>query len=162
MSHKKRRRTKQVKLRSSQNEPQPRQWKLVIDSKEASVNFFSILSSFQVSGGSGLINKEALKYVTKWMNYILEHDPGVSKRANSSQGPFRKRDMSPLDISLVLNWKERDLMLFIWKMIYSQLISPKGRIAWIENQGREDYEMALKNFKSWIDTLESEGYILEK
>jgi len=52
-------------------------------------------------------------------------------------------------------------MLFIWKMMYKQLITPKGRNSWIENQGREDYELALMNFKSWIDSLESEGYILK-
>lgn len=155
-------RRKKVKLRrSSQDKPQPRQWILVIDSKEASVNFYSILSSFQVYEGGGLLNKEALNYVTKWINYVSERDPGVIKRANDRQGPFRKRDMSSLDISIKLNQKERELMLYIWRMMYNQLITPKGRNAWIESQGREDYELALKNFKSWIDSLENEGYILK-
>jgi hypothetical protein len=28
---------------------------------------------------------------------------------------------------------------------------------WIKNQGKEDYELAVKNYKGWIHSLE--GYI---
>ena len=47
------------------------------------------------------------------------------------------------------------------KMMYSQLITPKMRGYWIRNQGQEDYELALKNYTSWINTLEGKGYIPE-
>ena len=57
---------------------------LTIDSKEAAVNFYSILVAFQRSGGGGLINEKALKYVVKWMAVISEHDPDVEKRADDS------------------------------------------------------------------------------
>jgi len=37
------------------NEIEKRRWKLVIDSKEAAVNFYSILFAFQTSKGGGLL-----------------------------------------------------------------------------------------------------------
>lgn len=152
---------KQSYLRSTQNEMEKRRWTLVIDTKEAAVNFYSILVALKKSKGGGLINKEALKYVTKWMNFILEHDPEVEKQADDSRGPFGERDMSPLNISLELNYKERTLMHFIWKTMYNQLIAPEVRNDWIKNQGLEKYETAIKNYKAWISSLEGSGYLHE-
>lgn len=145
-------------LRPSEDESEDRRWILVIDSKEAAVNFYSILLAFQRSNGGGLINKEALKYVAKWMNVILKHDPDVVERANDSRGPFRARDLSPLDISIQLNRKERAIMLLIWQTLLNQLMTPTNRANWIENQGLEDYELAVKYYKAWIDSLQGEGY----
>jgi hypothetical protein len=161
MSRKKAKRYRRKARRSTptQKNIEKKRWVLTIDSKEAAVNFYSILAAFQRSGGGGLINEEALEYIAKWMNVILEYDPDIEKLADDSRGPFRERDTSPLTISLELNSKERSLMLFIWKTMYSQLITPKMRDHWIKNQGREDYELAMKNYKSWIDSLEGEGFI---
>ncbi len=110
-----------------------------------------------MSGGGGLINEEALKYITKWLNVISKYDPDIEKLANDSRGPFRERDTSPLTIALELDHKERSLMLFIWKTMYNELLTPKMRDNWIRNQGQEDYELAVKNYKAWVDSLEGEG-----
>lgn len=136
---------------------QKKRWTLTIDSKEAAVNFYSILLAFQMSGGGGFINEEALKYITKWLNVISKYDPEIEKLANDRRGPFRERDTSALTITLELDHKERSLMLFIWKTMYNELVTPKMRDNWIRNQGREDYELAVKNYKAWIDSLEGEG-----
>jgi len=146
---------------STQDEIEKRRWILVIDSKEVVVNFYSILLAFQKSKGGGLINKEALAHIAKWMNFIKKHDPEVEKRASDTRGPFRERDISLLNIPLELNHKERSLMLFIWKTMYNQLITPEMRDNWIRNQGREDYELAIKNYKDWISSLEGVGYLHE-
>lgn len=138
-----------------------RRWQLTIDSKEAAVNFYSVLHAFQKSGGGGLIHAEALAYVKKWIGFITQQYPGVVARANDSHGPFRVRDTSPQDISLELNERERALMLYIWKTMYEQLITPSVQNNWIRNQGRLDYELAVKNYQSWINSLEDEGYIPE-
>lgn len=160
MSRKRAKRYRRKPRRSTptQKNIEKRRWVLTIDSKEAAVNFYSILAAFQGSGGGGLINEEALEYIAKWMHAILQFYPDIEKLADDSRGPFRERDTSPLTISLELNSKERSLMLFIWKTMYSQLITPEMRDNWIKNQGREDYELAVKNYKSWIDSLEGEGF----
>ena len=136
------------------NEIEKRRWKLVIDSKEAAVNFYSILFAFQTSKGGGLLKKEDLKYITKWLNFILAHDPEVEKLAKDRRGPFRKIDTSSITITLELNHKERSLMYLIWTTMYNQLITPEIRDQWIKNQGREDYLTANKNYKAWISSLE--------
>lgn len=138
-----------------------RRWKLTIDSQEAAVNFYSILHAFQKSGGGDLIDAEALAYVKKWIGFITQQYPGVVARANDSHGPFRVRDTSPQDISLELNERERALMLYIWRTMYMQLITPSVQEDWIRNQGRLDYELAVKNYQSWINSLEGEGYMSE-
>jgi hypothetical protein len=148
-------------LKPTNNEIEKRRWTLVIDSKEAAVNFYSILLAFQKSKGGGLINKEDIKYVTKWMNFLLDNVPEVEIIAGDSCGPFRKRDMSSLNISLKLNYKERTLMHFIWKTMYNQLIAPEIRDEWMKNQGLDDYEATIKNYKAWISSLEGSGYIHE-
>jgi hypothetical protein len=117
--------------------------------------------ALQRSEGSGLINKEALSYVTTWMSVISKYDPDIEKKANDTRGKFRKRDISPINITFELNYKEKSLMLFIWKFTYSEMITPETRDNWIKNQGQEDYELALKNYKEWINSLEGEGYIPE-
>ncbi len=152
---------KQAHLKSTQNEMEKRRWMLVIDSKEAAINFYSILLALQRSNGGELINKEALRYVTKSMDFISEHVPEVETLVDDSHGPFRKRDMSSLNISLELNYKERTLMHFIWKTMYNQLIAPEIRDDWIKNQGIADYEAAIKNYKAWISSLEGSGYLHE-
>ena len=155
----KRHKRKQGKSTPAQKNIENRRWVLTIDSKEAAVNFYSILLAFQRSDGGDLINEAALKYITKWMSVISKYDPDIEKRADDSRGPFRERDRSPFTFYLELDYQERTLMLFIWKTMYSQLITPNMRDNWIRNQGREDYELTLKNYKGWIDTLEGEGYI---
>ena len=150
---------RQRRLTVTQRSIDKRRWMLTIGSKEAAVNFYSILVAFQRAGGGGLINEEALKYVAKWMDIISEHDPDVEKRADDSRGPFRERDTSPLNIVLELDHRERELMLFIWRTMYSQLIASRTRDNWVRNQGQEDYELAVKDYEAWIDSLEGEGYI---
>lgn len=157
----KRRQRKQGKSTQKQKNIEKMRWILTIDSKEAAVNFYSILLALQRSDGNGYFNEAALKCIGKWMNVISKYDPDIEKRADDNRGPFRERDTSSLTISLELDHKERDLMLVIWKMMHSQLITPKMREYWIRNQGQEDYELALKNYESWINTLEGEGYIPE-
>ena len=151
---KKKRDYKRANLGPKPNEIEKRRWKLVIDSKEAAVNFYSILFAFQTSKGGGLLKKEDLKYITKWLNFISAHDPEVEKLAKDRRGPFRKRDTSYITITLELNHKERSLMYFIWTTMYNQLITPEIRDQWIKNQGREDYLTANKNYKAWISSLE--------
>jgi hypothetical protein len=71
----------------------------------------------------------------------------------------REQDITPLNLPLELNYEERNLMLFIWRAMYSQLRSPEMKEQWIKNQGKEDYELAVKNYKGWIYSLEREGYM---
>jgi hypothetical protein len=151
----------QAHLRTTKNEMEKRRWTLIIDYKEAAINFYSILLALQRSNGGGLINEEALMYVTKWMNFISVHIPEVKTLVDDSCGLFRKRDMSSLNITLELNYKERTLMHFIWKTMCSRLIAPEIRDDWIKNQGIEDYEAAIKNYKTWISSLEGSGYLHE-
>ena len=99
-------------------------------------------------------SKNWSQYITKWLNFISEHDPEVEKLAKDRRGPFRKRDTSSITITLELNHKERSLMYFIWTTMYNQLITPEIRDQWIKNQGREDYLTANKNYKAWISSLE--------
>lgn len=156
MSRKKSRRYKRKPKTIKSGE---RRWVLIIDSKEAAVNFYSILLSLQKSNGGGLINKEAVKSVETWMNVIKTQDPDVEKRANDPRGPFREREILPLNISLELDDKHRALMHFLWKTMYNQLITPEGRESWIRNQGQQDYEFAVKNYQAWVNSLEGEGDI---
>jgi hypothetical protein len=58
---------------------------------------------------------------------------------------------------LELDPKERTLMLAICKIIHGQLTIPTGRRNWVENQGRADYELAVKNFQIWVNSLGGEG-----
>ena len=55
------------------NEIVKRRWKRVIDSKEASANFYSILFAFQTSKGAGRLKKEDQKYIG------TSHDLGHKK-----------------------------------------------------------------------------------
>jgi hypothetical protein len=153
---------KQTKKFPSQYELRKRRWRLVIDNKESVLNFYSILLALQTSKGSGLIDKEFLPYVNTWLNVISRYDPDIEKRANDTRrGPFRERDISPINITFELDHKEKSLMLYIWRIAYNQMITPETRDNWIKNQGQEDYELALKNYKEWINSLEGEGYIPE-
>ena len=129
-------------------------WVLVVDSKEAAVNLYSILLAFQRSGNGGLIDSEGVRYITRWLRVISERVPDVEELAGDVRGPFRPRDLSPIRVSLELDARERDLMLFICRTIYTQLTTPEGQRSWIENQGRTDYEMAVKNFRTWMGSLE--------
>lgn len=135
---------------------QVKKWELVLDSKEATLNLYSVLISLQQTNGRGLIDKKAVKYVKKWVNTIVKHVPDIQDLAKDTRGPFRERDTSPLNLSLSLNLKERVLMLFICRFIYKQLLTPKGRKDWIENFGQKDYEFAVKNYEEWINSLEGD------
>jgi len=130
---------------------------LVIDSKEAAVNLYSILLAFCQSEGSGLIDRESVKYITKWLKVISEQVPGARDLADDNRGPLRERDLSPIDANLELDPKERALILTMCSIIHGQLTTPNGRRNWIENQGRADYELAVKNFQTWVNSLEREG-----
>jgi hypothetical protein len=113
--------------------------------------------AFRQSEGSGLIDRESVKYITKWLKVISEQVPGVRDLADDNRGPLRERDLSPIDATLELDPKERTLMLTICKIIHGQLTTPNGRRNWIKNQGRADYELAVKNFQTWMNSLEGEG-----
>jgi len=134
-----------------------KRWVLVIDSREAAVNLYSILMAFRQSEGSGLVDRESVKYITRWLKVISERVPGVRDLADDKRGPFRERDLSPIEVVLELDPQERILMLAICKIIHGQLATPKGKRNWIENQGRADYELAVKNFQAWVNFLEGEG-----
>lgn len=143
----------------SQEDLKKRRWMFIIDSKEAAINFYSILFPLKISHGGGIIDKKALKHVEKWLNTISKFIPDIKKLAHDTAGgPFREQDISPLNLPLELNYEERNLMLFIWRAMYSQLRSPEMKEHWIKNQGKEDYELAVKNYKGWIHSLEREGY----
>ncbi|MBN1815146.1 MAG: hypothetical protein JXA14_25155 [Anaerolineae bacterium] len=131
-------------------------WTLRLGSIEQALNLYSVLLAFQQSDGGGLINHEALEYVAKWTVEIADQVPGIDELANDRQGPFRKKDYSPLTASLHLDEKERPLMLFVCKVIHAQLLTPEGKRNWIENQGQEDYEMAVRGYRRWIGSLERE------
>ena len=144
----------------SEKDLEKRPWIFIIDSKEAAINFYSILFPLKISHGGGIIDKKALKYVKKWLDALSKFIPEIKQLAlDTSRGPFRQRDISPLNFSLELNYVERNLMLFIWRAMYSQLHSPQIKENWIKNQGKEDYELAVKHYQDWIHSLEGEGYI---
>ncbi len=152
------RRRKAIRRKQSKLAPkQQNRWTLIFDSKEAAVNLYSILLAFHQYRDGGLIDRKGARYIAKWLRNISEQVPGVKDLADDSQGPFRERDLSPINVSLQLDYRERVLMLSICKTIHGQLITPEGRRNWIENQGRADYEIAVKNFRSWVDSLEGEG-----
>jgi hypothetical protein len=132
-------------------------WTLTFDSREAAVNLYSILLAFQQSKGSGLINREAVRCITQWLKKIRRQIPNVDELANDSHGPFKQRDMSPIIASLELDSRERSLMQYICKIIYEQLVTPKGRLDWIKNQGQADYDLAVKNYQTWLTVLEDEN-----
>ena len=161
MSRKKQRKSKRADLKRIIKTSEKRHWKVIIDSQEASANFYSLLSALQKEKGSGLINKKALRYVTRWINVIKKNDPDVEERSNDTRGPFRERDLSPFTFSLELDQRERELMLFLWKTMYIELTTRQTQDNWISSHGREDYESAVKNYQSWINSLEEEGYISE-
>ena len=143
-------------IRRKRSRLAPRQqnrWTLIIDSKEAAVNLYSILLAFHQSGGGGLIDRKGARHIAKWLRIISEQVPDVRDLADDSRGPFRERDLSSISVSLELDSRERALMLSICKTIHRQLTTPEGRRNWIENQGRADYELAAKNFRSWVDSL---------
>jgi hypothetical protein len=131
-------------------------WTLPLGSIEQALNLYSVLLAFQQSEGSGLINREALAYVARWVGEIADQVPGIDKLANDRQGPFRKKDYSPLNASLLLDERERSLMLFVCQVIHAQLLTPEGKRNWLENQGQEDHQMAVKGYQQWIRSLERE------
>jgi hypothetical protein len=73
--------------------------------------------------------------------------------ASDRRGPFREKDYAPPATLLVLDEKERSLMLFVCQVIYSQLLTPEGKQNWVSNQGRGDYEVAVKSYRRWIESL---------
>jgi hypothetical protein len=150
-------RRKATKHKRSRLAPKQRnRWTLIIDSKEAAVNLYSILLAFRQSEGKGLIDRKEARHIAKWLKVISEQIPDVRDLADSSRGPLRERDLSPISVSLELDSRERALMLFICKTIHRQLTTPEGQRHWIENQGRADYELAAQNFRSWVNSLEEE------
>ena len=134
-----------------------KRWVLVIDSKEAAVNLYSILSAFHQSGSRGRIDREGIRHIANWLKLISEQVPNIRDLASDVRGPFREKDLSPIGFSLELDSRERALMLFICKTTHTQLIASKGRRNWIENQGHADYELAVKHFQTWANSLEEEG-----
>lgn len=151
-------REKAVRRKRSKLIPeQQNRWTLVLDSREAAVNLYSILLAFYHSRSEGLVDREGARYIAKWLRDISDRVPEVRELADDSSGPFRERDLSPIDVSLKLDSEERALMLSICRLIHSQLTTPEARRNWIENQGRSDYEMAVKNFRSWVASLEGKS-----
>ena len=132
-------------------------WVLTVDTEEAAVNLYSILLAFHQSEGGGLVDRKSTKYIAKWLKIISEQVPDVRDLASDDRGPLRERHISPVNVSLDLDSRERALMLFICKTLYGQLCTSEGRRDWIKNQDRADYELAVKNFRGWVNTLEGEG-----
>ena len=145
--------------KQQQSEPilaQRGHWVMHIDTREAAVNLYSILQAFHRSGRTGIGGRESVRHIEKWLSSIEKQVSDVKRLAADTQGPFRKRDLSPIDVSLELDAKERALMLTICQIIHSQLLTSEGKRNWIENQGRADYELAVKNFKGWVNALSRE------
>jgi len=132
-------------------------WTLIFTSSEAAINLYSILLVFQQTKGSGIINREDVKRITQWLRNFRRQISNIDKLSNDTHGPFRQRDMSPIIASLELDSRERSLMIYICKIIYEQLATPKGRLDWIKNQGQADYDFAVENYKTWLTVLENEN-----
>jgi hypothetical protein len=154
MRRKRVKRRKRARRTTVQHNAESKRWTLVIDSQEAAINFYSILYPLYSSNGAGLINEEAVTYVAAWLDTLSKHIPDIAELANDSCGPFRPRDRSPREIVLKLDRKERELMLVIWQAMYQQLIAPETRDGWTRDQGREDYELAMKDYEAWISALD--------
>lgn len=131
-------------------------WTLRLRSTEEALNLYSVLVAFQESDGGGLINQEALRSVARWADAIANQVPSIGELATDKRGPFREKDYSPLNALLILDERERSLMLFVCQVIYAQLLTPEGKRGWIENQGQKDYDMAVAGYQRWIRTLERE------
>lgn len=126
---------------------------LHLGSREEALNLYSVLVAFQMSDGAGVLNQEALDTVGRWVEAIKVQVPGIEALAGDTRGPFREKDYEPMAASLVLDEKERSLMLFVCQAIYSQLLTPEGEQNWVRNQGRGDYEVAIKSYRRWIESL---------
>jgi hypothetical protein len=138
---------------SKSKRPERIVWTLPLGSREEALNLYSVLIAFQMSDGSGVINREALHTVGCWVEAIKAQVPDIEVLASDTRGPFREKDYAPLAASLVLDEKERSLMLFVCQVIYSQLLSAEGKQNWIKNQGQGDYEVAVKSYRRWIESL---------
>jgi len=138
---------------SKSKRPERTAWTLHLGSREEALNLYSILVAFQMSDGAGMLNQEALYTVGRWVEAIKARVPGIEALASDTRGPFREKDYAPLAASLVLDEKERSLMLFVCQVIYSQLLTPEGKQNWVSNQGRGDYEVAVKSYRRWIESL---------
>jgi hypothetical protein len=142
---------------SKSKKPKKTRLTLHLGSREEALNLYSILVAFQVSDGAGILNQEALATVGRWVEAIEVQVPGIKALAGDTRGPFREKDYTPLAASLVLDEKERSLMLFVCQVSYSQLLTPEGRQDWIRNQGRGDYEVVVKSYRRWIESLSKTG-----
>ena len=79
------------------------------------------------SHGSGLIDKRYLKYIRKWLDFLLKHEPDIPIKANDTHGRFSKREIAPLNLTFELDYRER---------------------------GEADYKLTVKNYEDWITSLE--------
>lgn len=130
-------------------------WRLVLETTESALNLYSILWSFRSEMGAGVLNDEALAYVKVWLGLIESAVPNILALAEDVRGPFRERDNTQIHLVMPLDDKERELMLFICKLIYQQMLQPEERERWIQNQGQADYDMAVMQYRSWIAALTS-------
>jgi len=142
------------RFRLKKKSPNSPQWRLVLKTNEEALNLYSILWVFRSEQGSRVLNDEALGYVQAWLNRIERAVPNIQTLAEDVRGPFRERDRAQIQLVIPLDAKERELMLFICKLIYQQLLQPAESERWIENQGQADYDLAIENYRSWITTLE--------
>jgi len=141
------------KKNKDKNKIPSKQWSLVIESKESALNLYSILLAF-TSDASKVLDTKAKKHAKNWLEIIECDVPDICMLVDdTAKGPFRELYISPLDIEIKLDFKERKLMLFICKAFYNQLLSPEGRDNWINNQGQENYDFALEDFRNWIEML---------
>jgi len=143
-----------MKQKKKKKKPtQAQQWQIVLETTEAALNLYSVLVAFSAEG-QRVLNDEALLCIKMWLRLIERAVPTIQTLAEDVRGPFRERDRAQINLVIQLNDKERQLMLFICKTIYHQLLQPEERTRWIQNQGQADYDIAIAHYRSWAATLE--------
>ncbi len=153
MSQRKKYRTSHAKGSS----PPGRYWMLTLKTKESAINFYSLLTAFQHS--EGMLKKPALGVVAQWVARLMEQVPDIEEIAHDQRGSCRERLLAPLNAEIPVHIKHRALMQFMCQTMYAQMQDPKHRQGWIENQGREDYELAVQDYQLWMQQLAGQGIV---
>ena len=136
---------------------QKKYWRLHFESKETVANLYSFLYAFKVSENKKLLFKPDPLYLNRWIRIILDNIPDVDDYVNSDRGPIKDFHTTPISFEIILNSKERFIMLQICEIILTQILSEEYREKWIFNFGETEYELALKSLNIWITQLKSDS-----
>ena len=143
--------------RTKGTSPPGRYWTLTLKTKESAINFYSLLTAFQQA--EGILKKAALRVVGQWVTQLRQQVSDIEEIAHDQRGPYRERLLAPLNVDIPVHIKNRALMQFMCQTMYAQMQNPKDRQHWIENQGREDYELAVQDYQLWMQQLEGAGVV---